>query len=441
LEVHYFVYKAEYFRTLDFDVSGARALGRERGGVRIYLDGFRVFPYGDPGDDWLSLDADTARRLSTTPATLLKQAEGLDRPMLLLPANMQLFGSVSISCQANPNVILNISRERLVENDAFGELKRFARLGIDWMTIKYARATEKDRQRHREKKPEADVAQSLARVRALVSETPERLEPEKRAQILQSVALAEKAAKAREEMRISELSMLRILASAGAMVMIFDHTLRAMIDELNQIHSDLQALRTKTLAPARKRYDELLLCLDRWREAATQQALQVGLLVGREARERQRTFALRPMVDDLSGAFQKYMEDYGIEFSNSVPKHLRTPPMFQAEMHSILLHLLTNALKAVRSQASRRIEVAARQEEDGLHIVVRDTGVGLDPGIREEVFEPFVTTSLPDPILGVGTGLGLKIVRDLLEIYGGTAQFTDVEPPWKTSVEVILPEG
>jgi len=144
----------------------------------------------------------------------------------------------------------------------------------------------------------------------------------------------------------------------------------------------------------------------------------------------------------VTGAFEQYMQQYGVKFSNVVPAHLRTPPMFQAELRSILLNLLTNALKAVRAQQGpRRIEVQASQEDDGLHIFVRDTGVGLDPSMREEVFEPFVTTSPEDPMLGVGTGLGLKIVRDLVEAYAGEAQFIDVESPWKTCIEIVFPEG
>ena len=70
-----------------------------------------------------------------------------------------------------------------------------------------------------------------------------------------------------------------------------------------------------------------------------------------------------------------------------------------------------------------------------------DTGVGADPEKWEEFFLPFKSTSTPDPMLGHGTGLGLKIVRDIAAVYGGTARFVPPEPPWKTTIEVTFPES
>ena len=54
--IYYFVYRPDFLSSSGFNLSTATKKGREEGGVRIYLDGFRVFPYGDPGDDWLRLD-------------------------------------------------------------------------------------------------------------------------------------------------------------------------------------------------------------------------------------------------------------------------------------------------------------------------------------------------------------------------------------------------
>ena len=70
---------------------------------------------------------------------------------------------------------------------------------------------------------------------------------------------------------------------------------------------------------------------------------------------------------------------------------------------------------------------------------VNDTGTGVPKDNRQDVFQPFVTTSSPDPVLGVGTGLGLTIVRDLVTSWGGKVDFVDAMTPWRTTVEISLP--
>ena len=141
--VRMMVYAGSRFKESGFSLTEARRLGRARGGVRVYLDGFQVFSYGAPGDDWLDLDKDRARRIVSTPRALIEEVRGLPRPMLSLPGNMQLFGAVSISREKNPGLIVSISRERMVENDSFDHLRQFVRGGIDWLTVCYAREAAK----------------------------------------------------------------------------------------------------------------------------------------------------------------------------------------------------------------------------------------------------------------------------------------------------------
>lgn len=435
--LHFFVYRSEFFKDVAAGVGEARRLAAEQSGVRIYLDAFRVFPYGDERDDWLGLDKDRAQRVTGLDAELASAASEVERPMLLIPGNNQLFGVVFISRLANPSIELTASRERLLENEAFNELRSFVRLGIDWMTVEYARHVQE--RSEREKRSESDPLHQLLAVRERIEKTPE-LGRETKMEVLQALTLATRGIEAKEHEQISELSMIRVLASVGTMVVIFDHELRATIDALRGIHTDLREFMSCLHREAdRAKLSELLLQLEKWTESVQEQGAQVGLLLSKRARIRRRQLALRQVVEEMVGPFRRYMDEMEIKFSNDVPPDLRTPPMFECELQSILLNLQTNALKAVKRQQVRKIRVRGARSADAVVILFEDTGVGVDSKMTEAVFKPFVTTSEPDPVLGVGTGLGLKIVRDLVEVYGGTARFAGPQAEWKARLEITLP--
>jgi signal transduction histidine kinase len=99
------------------------------------------------------------------------------------------------------------------------------------------------------------------------------------------------------------------------------------------------------------------------------------------------------------------------------------------QLQRALDNLILNAINAAPEGSP--IHVAAMRDADALVISVHDRGVGPPEGIRDHLFEPFVT-GRPD-----GTGLGLSIVREVAEAHGGSVRFVMTDNG--TSFEIILP--
>lgn len=441
LRIYFMVYTADLFKGTDFGVRDAQRKGREEGGVRIYLDGFRVFPYGEPRDDWLQLDEYNARNLDLGTAIrppdqvkdLASSVPG--RPYLLIPRNNQTFGVVAISQTEHSNIELSVTRDRLIESSTVVDLRRFVQSGLYWMTLKYAAYLA-------EQSP--NVPKRPRTVPEIITDTKDTVESqdipeEKKRLLVWTLDNAIEQAKEEEQSRISEVSMLRVLASAGTTLALMNHQLQALTSSVSQTEQDLCRLRPSIPAGLHDQYDDVISQVSEWHHMVTSQVSQLGFLLSPDSRQRRRRHALREIVDNVHRPMYYYMKKYGVVFNNFVPPDLRTPPMYQSELYSILINLLSNALKAVSGKPIRQIAVEAEKDEKLLHLRMLDTGTGLPVERREVSFRAFETTSLPDPELGIGTGLGLKVVRDVLELYGGHARFIDTESPWKTSIEILLP--
>lgn len=439
-EIAFFVYKSTFFAGLPIKTRDAQNRGREHGGVHIYVDRFRVPPYGDPGDDWLNLDEDRGRRLDATPDEL--EAESKDvpgRPMLLLPGNNQLFGSVHLSRNLNSSLQQTVNRERFIENATFDELRAFVRLGINWMTVQYAAYLAEQRKKAAKPKPEELIEKARSKFVDTMRESG--LADEERAEVAQAFDLAMHAVQARQDELISELSMLRVLASTGTMIAVFEHQLMASLSGLRELAVRVEKLVRQAPGATRQKTSDESDELKGWIKDLQHQADLIGLLLSKESRARRRRVVVHNAVDSIAKSFGSFMDDNAIEFSNAVPDTLKTPSIYPAEMTAILLNLFTNALKAVRHVALRKIEASAERRGGECIVRLSDTGIGADPDQWEEYFLPFKTTSTPDPMLGHGTGLGLKIVRDIAAVYGGTARFVAPVSPWKTTLEIALPES
>ncbi|MEM9459688.1 MAG: hybrid sensor histidine kinase/response regulator [Myxococcota bacterium] len=91
----------------------------------------------------------------------------------------------------------------------------------------------------------------------------------------------------------------------------------------------------------------------------------------------------------------------------------------KTQLEQLLINLCANAADAIDSYAKHgHVDISVRQDElaGTVTIVVEDDGPGMPPEVIARVFEPFFTTKPP----GKGTGLGLPVIKRLVETHGGT---------------------
>jgi len=111
------------------------------------------------------------------------------------------------------------------------------------------------------------------------------------------------------------------------------------------------------------------------------------------------------------------------------------PPVLidKIQIHQVITNLLRNSVDAVADAGRREITVRTAPAEPGaVEIAIADTGPGLAPEVRAQLFQPFVTTK-PG-----GMGIGLSISRSIVDAHGGSLWASD-NPEGGTVFHVRLP--
>jgi signal transduction histidine kinase len=84
------------------------------------------------------------------------------------------------------------------------------------------------------------------------------------------------------------------------------------------------------------------------------------------------------------------------------------------QMNQVLINLIMNAVHAMPEGGALRVGLA--REKDMVKLTVSDTGQGIPKNVVDKIFDPFFTTKE----FGKGTGLGLTVVKGILEEHHGS---------------------
>ncbi len=126
--------------------------------------------------------------------------------------------------------------------------------------------------------------------------------------------------------------------------------------------------------------------------------------------------SLNELVESWTARLRDQLRTEGVAIRLEPDPQLRPALADSDHLYQVFLNLIWNARDAIKDKGTGTI--AIRTEEagpNGLYLIVEDDGIGMDAETLRNIFEPFFTTKTH------GTGLGIPVVRQLMEAMGGTA--------------------
>lgn len=420
---------------------------KENGGIRLYRNGFRVLPYAEKNDDWLTLDASTRRR-----------------SLLASHSNIHFFGFIEVIDKEGKQFQELSSREGLLETNSFAELKDFGYKVLTDVALKISQVREKKGTAGQKnykrtsseifqevKKEVGEIISNQLKVFDKVSRDEQgnisvklKTIDEKLDEFEEVKEQETKEQVAREKELLKEIQLLRILAGLGLTIGEFVHEISHYEPAFKYDAEYLTSL-VEEYTEGKKAGERLQSNLN---------AFTVYTSFFKEAISKNVNRELKPI--DLREPLSKFLEIItpDLERSNidfEIPEfkgyNLFTCPMHDSEWASILFNFYTNSKKAITKKGVKgKIHISAGKSQEIVYMEFSDNGIGIPPEKEEEIFDAFYTTSNPAGSSSTeiqeltGTGLGLKIVRDIIEGYGGEIFVTTPKEGFSTTLRVELPK-
>jgi signal transduction histidine kinase len=460
-----------------------RGFVRSTSGIRVYMEGFRVLPYAEYGDDWLETDREYRSGPRYYSIAVDEQAsddlaidskEGLSA----LPSNAY-FGAVFLTSAGAPGLESLINREGFVPGRAFHEIRQIVQVGIR-LSIRVRRSVFNQRNTlnavasappeepratppplspgpgpafdtagrqpfemlaYHGPTPDDDrmIVEAAAAAAALVA-SPQVGASESTDDHTRQLVSGFNAARIALQTVQSYQPELRILAGVGLQLGAFVHDINGMLASATTIRELLRGLLERVVEPAQRNVLQVTLrTADELAHTLVRQSSYLTDVLSADPRRRRSKVKIHDRVESVLRFLAGSLSAKAINVSVDVEADLRTGPMFPAEVMIMLTNLLTNAVKNAADGGN--IWIDGRDLGDSVVIVVSNDGMAVDLKEAERWFLPFEsTTTIVDEVLGQGLGLGLPIVRALTDDYRGDVRFIEPAHAPGTSIRVTLPK-
>ncbi len=365
--------------------------------IYLYRDSVRVYPYGDPDDDWLNIDV----------------TRGTGRAGDFF-SNDQIIGWVDITQADNPGLRDKTNREGLIETG--GAADDFIFLIQTFLSFvkqgPFMRYQQKQRQKNVAKAVrEGVVAKQLATLKEALATVGERARA-------RDVSKIEKEYREERDYLSRRAETTEDLAGVGLSVEMASHDIMLLMGRAQDLGLRLaRYAREGSIESVQEQADMLVGVLHQ----VVSGMRDVQSLFKSSRRRRQR-LKVEPLLDKIRGIYGTLLEKLEISYQKSV---VGASPLIASTTDGVVMQVLINLfdnaaywLETNRPSAVREIRVTL--DSDRGELVFEDSGPGIDAEDRSYIFEPFFSGKGQE-----GRGLGLYIARQLLERYGYGIELDD----------------
>ena len=149
-------------------------------------------------------------------------------------------------------------------------------------------------------------------------------------------------------------------------------------------------------------------------------------------------FDIVDFTENKASNFQPYSEEQSIKFQLDLPSQPILLYFEKDKMEKILINLLSNAFKYTPEYGE--IKLTIKQEENQVIISIIDTGIGISSDQIGRIFNRFYQVKNHTETSNSGTGIGLSLTKQLVELHGGKIEVTSKEGEG-TQFDVKFPIG
>lgn len=438
------------FNDLGADGREAWTWIRKNSGIGVVDNGFRIRPYGFKDDDWLYLNQDAAHNRRDWrsevaqrefPLNEVEKARPGLNPTLNVASNYQVVGAIGVASRASnardeTDLIPAMDREGFLDNAAYRQMVEVVRGGLEYLAkldkTRQLQAEEVKAQMFRSEL-RSDLAQTIHDI-----EKDPRLASEEKAALVQHYgALATRVVEQDQYDRAAR-QRLEIASGLGVVAGFMTHEAERLFLALDSVIERLS--KKARTASEQADLDQITLARQQLDSYIRYTRLYTDSLRSTELRP----FSALGQIEWVHDSFGPTVESRGIQTLISCDPDVMVPPVPVAMYSAVLLNLYTNATKAVIAREADghepQILISAWNDQKSHHLSVQDTGVGIPPSSRKRIWDPFfTTTSRVNSPLGTGMGLGLSLVRQLVEREGGKADVATPSPGFTTCLQISLP--